>query len=217
MIGALIFDMDGVIVDSNPVHRDVWEEYNRLHGIETTAAMERWMYGKRNDQIVREFFGRDLPEAEVQAHGAAKEKLYRERMSGRLEQSLVPGVAAFLDRHAGRRIGLGTNAEPANVDFVLDAELSGGRRLRRYFEAAVSGEDVEKPKPDPEIFLRLALLLGAEPADCVVFEDSESGVAAAKAAGMRVVGIRTTHRELKSDFAVDDFLAPELEEWIGGQ
>ena len=77
---ALIFDMDGVLIDSNSVHRRAWEEYNRRHGVETTEAMQQRMYGKRNDQIIRDFLGEHLTDSEVFAHGAAKEALYREMM-----------------------------------------------------------------------------------------------------------------------------------------
>jgi len=89
---ALIFDMDGVIVDSNPVHREAWEVYNRRFGIETTEAMQRRMYGKRNDEIIRDFMGTHLNDAEVFEHGAAKERLFREMIGSRVEAFLVPGV-----------------------------------------------------------------------------------------------------------------------------
>ena len=73
---ALIFDMDGVILDSNPIHREAWRLFNRRFGIETDEAMESRMYGKRNDEIVRDFFGADLDPGLVAAHGAAKESLF---------------------------------------------------------------------------------------------------------------------------------------------
>src|SRR5579859_5486854 len=112
--------MDGVIVDSNPVHREAWAAYNRRFGIETTEAMHQRMYGKRNDQIVRDFFGPNLTDAEVAAHGAAKEALYREMMRPTLAAALVPGLRDFLEAHRHMPLGLGTNAEPANVKFVLE-------------------------------------------------------------------------------------------------
>src|ERR1051326_9012956 len=94
---APIFDMDGVIVDSNPAHREAWAAFNRQYGLETTDEMHARMYGRRNDQIVRDFFG-DLPAEEIVARGAAKERLYREMISGRLEQMLVRGLRPLLDR-----------------------------------------------------------------------------------------------------------------------
>src|SRR5689334_5943085 len=92
---ALIFDMDGVLIDSNPVHRAAWEMFNRRFGLETTEAMHQSMYGKRNDDIVRNFFG-ELPEEEVVSRGAAKEIIYREMIAGRIESFLVPGIREFL-------------------------------------------------------------------------------------------------------------------------
>src|SRR5438270_12726146 len=97
-IRAFIFDMDGVIVDSNPLHRAAWTEYARRHGVQTTESMQTRMYGKRNDDIVRLFLGDYLTDAEVFEHGAAKERVYRELMGPRLTEALVPGVRDFIAR-----------------------------------------------------------------------------------------------------------------------
>jgi beta-phosphoglucomutase family hydrolase len=207
---AIILDMDGVILDSNPVHRDAWRDYNRRFGILTGETMLERMYGKRNDQIVRDFFGPGLTAAEVAEHGAAKERLYRQLMAGRLEDALVPGVREFLARYAAAPLGLATNAETANVDFLLDTA-----GLRRYFKVIVDGHQVRMPKPDPEIYLRAAELLEIPARDCIVFEDSFGGLEAARSAGMRTVGVKTTHELLPdADLAVDHFLSPELEPWL---
>lgn len=210
---ALVFDMDGVIVNSNPLHTQAWREYTRGWNIDVGGDLAERMYGLRNDQIVRDFFGLHLSDAETAAHGAAKERLYRQMMEPKLPEALVPGVREFLDRHAGQPLGLATNAEPANVEFVLDRG-----NLRKYFQVVVDGHQVQHAKPDPEIYLRAAELLSVNPHSCIVFEDSYSGIAAARAAGMRVVGLRTTHRELPgADFEVDDFLDPRLESWLQAQ
>lgn len=210
---ALILDMDGVIIDSNPLHRQVWAEYNRQFGIETDEAMQRRMYGRRNDDIVRDFFGAHLSDEEVRAHGAAKEQLFRETIRPVIHEALVPGVREFLDRHRRQPIGLATNAEPANVEFLLDAA-----RLRPYFRAVVDGHQVPNPKPYPDIYLRVATLLGAAPDDCVVFEDSFTGIEAARAAGMAVVGVRTTHEDLRGvDLEIRDFNSPKLERWLANR
>src|SRR5579862_167210 len=210
---ALIFDMDGVIVDSNPMHRESWRAYNRRFGIETDEAMQQRMYGKRNDEIIRDFFGSDLTEAQVAEHGAAKERLFREMMAPRLEESLVPGFTRFLQDRNGAPAGLATNAERANVDFVLDGISIGNIPLRSCFRAVVNGQQVSRPKPYPDIYLRVAELLGYDPRNCVVFEDSHSGAEAAHAAGARVVGLRTTHKSFKNiDLTVDDFRSLELKQ-----
>jgi beta-phosphoglucomutase len=212
-IRAFIFDMDGVIIDSNPCHRDAWREYTRRYGVEMTDAMQLRMYGKRNDEIIRDFLGPDLDDAQVFAHGAAKEELYRELMRPRLESALVPGIREFLARHSDIHMAVATNAEPANVDFVL--ESTG---LRPFFHTIVNGHQVVNPKPHPEIYLRAAGLLGAAPADTVVFEDSYTGVEAGLAAGMRVIGVTTTHHDLPGvSLAIADFHDPALEAWLAGR
>ncbi|MCL4402777.1 MAG: beta-phosphoglucomutase family hydrolase [Acidobacteria bacterium] len=207
---AMVFDMDGVIIDSNPMHREAWRIYNLRFGVETTEAMHQRMYGKRNDEIVRDFFGAHLSEEEVFAHGAAKERLYREMIASSIEQALVPGIRGFLDQLRGSPLGVATNAEPANVEFILEA--SG---LRRYFRVIVDGHQVRKPKPDPEIYLLASQRLQTSPPNCIVFEDSLLGIEAARAAGMRTVGVKTTHREFSAvDLAIDDFSSAELEPWL---
>jgi len=202
--------MDGVIVDSNPVHRESWAAFNRRYGVDTTAAMHQRMYGKRNDEIVRDFFGADLPPDEVAARGKAKERLYREMVADRLEEILVPGIRQFLERHRGTPMGLASNAEPENVSFLLDRAGLGP-----YFQAVVDGHQVRNPKPFPDIYLRAAALLSVAPANCIVFEDSHSGVAAAVSAGMRVIGLRTTEVNLPgTHLTIDNFGSTELEPWL---
>jgi beta-phosphoglucomutase family hydrolase len=210
---ALIFDMDGVIVDSNPVHCRAWAAFNRRYGLETTEAMLQGMYGKRNDQIVRDYFGDGITPEEVAERGLAKERLYREMITGRIEEMLVPGLRAFLERYRHLPMGVGTNAEPENVALVL--EETG---LRQYFGAVVDGHQVRHAKPHPEVYLRVAELLETDPADCIVFEDSHSGVAAAVAAGMRVIGIHTTYGNLSgTSITIDNFLSGDLELWLQAQ
>jgi beta-phosphoglucomutase len=149
----------------------------------------------------------------VRAHGAAKEQLFRETIGPVLNAALVPGLRAFLDRHPHQPLGVATNAEPENVDFLLDTA-----RLRPYFRAVVDGHQVARPKPHPDIFLRAAELLGTPPKDCVVFEDSFTGIEAARAAGMAVVGVRTTHDKLPGvDLEIRDFMSPALEPWLANR
>lgn len=209
---ALIFDMDGVIIDSNPVHTQSWSQYLLRFGIQLDN-LEARMYGRRNDEIVRDFFGAGLSEREVSAHGAAKEDLYRELMLPQIRRRLVPGVVQFIHSLPAVPLAVGTNAEPANVDFVL--AHSG---LAGLFRVIVNGHQVRHPKPHPEIYLKAAALLETPPADCVVFEDSLAGVEAARASGARVIGVKTSHTELPAvDFAIDDFTSPELVPWLSQQ
>jgi beta-phosphoglucomutase family hydrolase len=206
----LIFDMDGVIIDSHPVHRKAWEVFNRGFGLEMTTAMEERNLGKRNDDIIRDFYGDGLSAAEVAARSAAKEEMYRHMVRGRVEDLLVPGLRAFLERHRDAPMALASNAEPENIALLL--EETG---MKAYFQVVLDGHQVSRPKPDPEIYRRAAELLGVAASRCVVFEDSLAGVAAGRAAGMAVIGIRTTFGNLPgTDLTVDDFLNGDLDPWL---
>lgn len=210
MVSAFLFDLDGVIVDSNAVHVLAWERYLARWGRSLPPHPEALIFGRHNDDIVRDLFGDGLSPSEVAAHGAAKEALYRELMRPLLRGRLVPGLVEFLERWSAMPMAVASNAERANVEFVL--EESG---LKPYFRVALDGRQIRRPKPDPEIYLEAARQLGAVPACCVVFEDSPSGVAAARAAGAQVVGICTTYKELPGvALAVRDFRDPELETWL---
>ena len=205
---AWLFDVDGVLVDSMPLHTEVWQVYLDRLGLKIADVAGR-MHGKRNDDLVRDFFGPGLTDDEVFHHGAAKESLYRELMAPRLEQLLVPGLRQFLDRHPDVPKAIGSNAEPANVNFVVD-----GANLRKHFRVFVDGMQVKNPKPHPDVYLRAADLLHTDPRHCVVFEDSPAGVAAGRAAGARVVGVET-HEPLDGvDFRIRNFLDPALDEWL---
>ena len=208
---ALIFDLDGVIVDSMPLHAYSWKLYLERHELDPADMVER-MHGKRNDEIVAAFWGNELTPAENFQHGAAKEALWRKLMAPALENHLVPGIRSFLARYAEAPIGLGTNAEPANAEFVLSKA-----NLRPLFKVIVDGMQVAKPKPWPDVYCRASDLLGVAPANCIVFEDSPTGVEAAKAAGMRVVGIQTHVQLAGVDFACRNFLDPALDAWLDTQ
>ena len=155
---SLVFDLDGVVIDSMPLHTEAWRVYLDLLGI-TSTDIEGRMHGRRNDEIVAHYFGAGLSPAEVFEHGAAKERLFREMMRPQLRSHLVPGLTNLLDYANGVRIGLASNAEPANIDFVLD-----GAGLRQRFDVIVDGHQVKRPKPFPDIYVKTAELLETTPA-----------------------------------------------------
>ncbi len=200
------------MIDSNPLHGLVWREYLKSFAISADEIDTR-MQGKRNDEIVRELFGPSLSDNEVFAHGAGKEALYRARMTPQIEAHLMPGLRPFLERNRTLPLGVGSNAEPANLTLVLD-----GAGLRPYFGAVVDGHQVAKPKPAPDIYLRVAAELGIAPVNCVVFEDSASGIAAGRAMGARVVGVCRFGRHLpETEVTIRDFTDPALAGWLAIQ
>jgi beta-phosphoglucomutase len=211
---AFILDMDGVIINSTDLHTRAWEEYLLRHGRKDDSLMAR-MLGKRNDQIVHDIFGTELSPDEAMEHGFAKERLYREMMEPVFAEQLVPGVVDFIwsVTDAGIPLALATNAEPLNVDFVLD-----GAGVRDCFRAIVDGHQVEHAKPAPDVYLEAARRLGVETKNCIVFEDSPGGMTAARAAGARLVALLTTMENAPlADLAVPDFHHPDLAEWLERQ
>ncbi|MBS1874360.1 MAG: HAD family phosphatase [Acidobacteria bacterium] len=208
---GLIFDLDGVIVDSMPLHTETWLRYLARFNV-PSDDLERRMHGRRNDDIVRDFFGAHLTPEEVFRHGAEKEALFREIMRPQLAEHLAPGAVDFVTRHAGVPMAVASNAEPANIDFVL---VDSG--LRRYFRAVVDGMQVERPKPFPDVYLKAAAELGIAPSNCIVFEDSPVGVRAAREAGARVVGVETHEALDDVSFRISDFRDAGLEAWLSTQ
>ncbi len=209
----MIFDLDGVLIHSMPLHTTAWEQYLAGLGVHV-AQMERRMHGRRNSELVRDLLGNHLADDVVFEHGAAKERLFREMLlAAELNAYRVPGIAEFLERHRDIQKAVGSNAEPANIDFVLDRF-----GLRQFFPVTIDGSQVSRPKPFPDIYLKAAEKLQTAPANCIVFEDSPTGVEAALAAGMRTVGVETTPTEFHGiDLRIKDFLDPRLEPWLASQ
>lgn len=207
----MIFDLDGVLIHSMPMHTEAWRQYLDRLGVLAGDDLETRMHGKRNSELVRELIDPNAAEDVAFEHGAAKERLFRELLLQRdLEQFRIPGLQTFLDHHADVPKAVGTNAEPANLKFVL--ERFG---LARYFPVTVNGSQVARPKPFPDIYLKAAELLKVSPESCIVFEDSPTGVTAGLAAGMRVVGIESTPTTFQGvSLQVPDFRDPRLEAWL---
>ncbi|GAB3336935.1 HAD family phosphatase [Larkinella ripae] len=186
---AAIFDMDGVIVDTNPHHRIAWRKYFERCGKPLTDAdFVRYVSGKHNDDILRHLFAdRTLSVVESRQLAAEKEALFRELYLPDITP--VAGLPEFLQllRKTGIVTAVGTSAPVENLDFVMDA-----LNLRGYFDSLLDESKVTRPKPDPEIYQKAMQSLGVEPPESVIFEDSATGIRAAKAAGAYVVGLATT-------------------------
>jgi beta-phosphoglucomutase family hydrolase len=186
--GAFIFDMDGTLVDNMSFHERTWLELLAGRGVAVTAEeFHRRASGRTNPDILREFLGDRLEEDEVAEWTERKEALYREAYAPHLQA--IAGLHGFLEsaHRLGVPLAVATSGTPGNVEFVLD-----GLRIGPLFATVVTGDEVARGKPDPEMFLTAAERLGVEPASCLVFEDSRAGVEAAIRAGMRVVVLATT-------------------------
>jgi beta-phosphoglucomutase family hydrolase len=206
MLKGLLFDMDGVLVNNLEVHRAAFAEFFRRYGVERSFDELSRVFGKGNDDIMGELMPKEVVErVGIRELGYEKEAIYREIYAPIIEPQ--PGLLAFLAEaeEAGLRSAVGSSGYRVNVDFVLDK-----CRIRSYFEAIVAGDEVTRCKPDPEIYLTAAAKLGLRPEECVVFEDAEAGIEAAKRAGIKVVALATTFsREFlegtEADAIVGDF------------
>jgi len=180
--------MDGVIVDSEPRHekavREVLEEigHGSNHGLRISDYI-----GRSDQEVWRDFIARNRPRQNLDQLMAMKRARTVEIL--RREQPFFPGVLAFIERLAAHcPLAVASGSEREVVEAVL-----GLTNLRRFFSAVVTGSEVPRGKPAPDIFLQAARLLGVEPEDCWVIEDSKPGIAAARAAGMRVLALTHTH------------------------
>ncbi len=210
---AILFDMDGVIVDSDPYHRPAWFEFSQKYNPDLSKEqVSKIMHGRTNQDIISEIMGRDMSAEEIDKYSEEKELIYQKLIEPKIKE--VRGFTSFIRTLGDMKRNIATSAPPMNIDFVL-TKLG----IAKYFDKSliVNSSMVTKGKPDPEVYLKAAERLGVEPSDCLVFEDSPSGVKAAKNAGMKVVGVATTiptnrlTNELQTDFAINDFTEINLE------
>jgi HAD superfamily hydrolase (TIGR01509 family) len=186
---AILFDWDGVIVDSSAAHELSWEQLAAEERRPLPPGHFKAGFGKRNEIIIPEILGWTHDLDEVRRLSLRKEALYRAIIRARGIAPLPGAVellAALAAAHVPTCIGSSTHRE--NIETILD--VIG---LRARFVGMVTAEDVTRGKPDPEVFLRAAAKCGVSPARCVVFEDAFSGLAAALAGGMKRVAVATTH------------------------
>jgi beta-phosphoglucomutase family hydrolase len=213
---AAIFDWDGVILDSSRHHEESWERLAKEEGKILPEGHFLRGFGRRNVEIMRDLLQWSDDLQEIQRLSLRKEELYREVVEDWGIQSL-PGVRTWLERleQAGIPCAIGSSTEQKNVQLGL--RLLG---FESFFQTAITAEHVQRGKPAPDVFLQAAKKVGIDSRRCVVFEDAPSGVEAARAAGMKVVGVTTTHpgghlegvdREVAR---LDELKTSELSDWF---
>ena len=207
---AIIWDVDGTLVDTAEQHFRAWTRFAAEIDRPFTRADFAATFGMRNPEIIRKLFFPDADAEQCRILGDRKEDLYRASVREEGTQ-LLPGVAALLAGFAaaGWPQAVGSSAPPGNLDLLL-----GLTNTRRYFAAVVTGDDVQRGKPDPEVFLTAAAKLDVTPDRCVVFEDAVAGVEAAKVGKMKCVAVTFVghHSADKLLAAGADWVVGSLEE-----
>jgi beta-phosphoglucomutase len=187
---AFLFDLNGTMIDDMEYHLEVWYDVivNDLGAKLTREEVKLQLYGKSQEVLMRIFGEQKFSSEQLDKICIEKERKYQRLYRPHLD--LLPGLFLFLEQSYERKIkmAIGSAAIPFNIDFVLD-----NLKIRHYFAAVVSADDVVKSKPDPETFLKAADMLGVDPSSCIVFEDAPKGVEAALNAGMKAVVITTMH------------------------
>jgi len=205
---AAIFDMDGVIVVNMHIHEQAFFEFGKRYGKNVDHEFfVTQITGSTNEKIMPKIFG-PISDEEIKAYSLEKEALFREIYKPQLK--LTEGLAEFLDYLYAKNIkmAIASNAPKENIDFIVE-----GLKLEKYFPVCLNGNSVANPKPAPDMFLKAAELLGETPANSIVFEDAPGGIRAAHEAGMRSVGVLTSHTKEELSYAswfIEDFTNPVL-------
>ncbi len=198
---AVLFDFDGVLVNTGAYHRLAWIDLAKRENLEFSDEFFESTFGMQNYQIIPDMTKRKLSREEIDALSDWKETRFRELITGGIET--LEGVQELLAalKADGIRIAIGSSTPRVNLDFLL-----GRAGLEGKFDAEVSGEEVRNGKPAPDTFLKAAEKLNMAPGKCVVIEDAVTGVKAAKAAGCKVIAITTTRKReelFEADMIID--------------
>lgn len=186
---AVIFDLDGTLIDNNSYHIEAWKIFYRKLGRE--YSVEEYLKninGRINKDIFNYLFGGSLTDDEIKKYSEEKEALYRELYAAHIKP--INGLMGFLEELHQQSISkaIATSGQGPNIDFMFQHI-----DIRKYFASVIDATQITNGKPHPEIFLKAAASVQADPSRCIAFEDSIAGIRSAKSAGMKVIGLATTH------------------------
>jgi beta-phosphoglucomutase len=208
---AVIFDMDGVIIDSHPAHRTAWRKFLHELGKDVSESdLDFILDGRKRADILRYFLG-DLSEADLERHGKHKDEFFKQVS---IDVNPIPGVLALLTKLEARKVpmAVATSATESRARSTLSH-----LRLTERLKVVVTGSDVKEGKPDPAIYQLTCSRLNVDPNDAVAFEDAVSGVQAASKAGLRCIGVSNDTyaeklRQAGAQMVIPDFVDTSVEQ-----
>ena len=205
---SVIFDLDGTLIDNNSFHLKSWKKY--LENIGRNISDEEYnanFNGRTNRDVIQYIYGKNLNDEEILKYSLEKEAVYREIYQPYIKP--LTGLIELLEILHRKNIpmAIATSGIQPNIDFMFRHIP-----IQKFFKAVVNSSHITNGKPDPEIYIKTALLLGVPPKNCLVFEDAVVGIKSAKAAGMKVIAVATT--QPKEDLDSADMIINDYEEFV---
>ncbi len=187
---CVIFDMDGVLADTGPIHFESWVKVAEEIGVEFTKIMFEQTFGQKSTTITRKLVGSEVDQVLIENWANLKEGYYREMIKDKLVP--LPGVIRIINKLKSKqfKLAIGSSGPPKNVDLLLNQ-----LKIKAFFDITITGADVKRGKPEPDVFLIVAEKLKIKPENCIVIEDAPVGIEAAKRAGMKSIALTTTHNK----------------------
>ncbi len=211
-IKAVIFDLDGVIVSTDECHYNGWKQLADQEGIYFDKEINERLRGvsrMESLEIILERAGKKYTQEQKLEMAARKNEYYKELIKELTPDNILPGVSVFLADLKNRGIKIAIGSSSKNSPLILK-----GIGLDNYFDAEADGNDITRSKPDPEVFLVAAKRLGIPPENCLVVEDSEAGIDAALAAGMKVLGVGFASGIARATIRANDLSSVNAEDII---
>jgi beta-phosphoglucomutase family hydrolase len=187
---CIIFDMDGVLADTGPIHYESWVNLAKELGLEFSRNFFENTFGQQSPAIIRKFLGQEVDTAQIIEWSNHKESYYREMVKDKLKP--LPGAIEIIKdlKSEGFRLAIGSSGPPENVELLLTT-----LKIKKCFDVIATAAEVKKSKPEPDVFLYVANRLEINAKNCIVIEDAPVGIEAANRAGMGTIALTTTHNK----------------------
>ncbi|MCJ7647940.1 MAG: HAD family phosphatase [Candidatus Lokiarchaeota archaeon] len=200
---AVIFDVDGVLADTGPIHYESWVKMANEIGKTFKKSYFEATFGQQSVPITRQLVGRNVDQNLVEKWAQLKEQYYREMVKDKIKP--LPGVIGLIEvlKSMNFKLAVGSSGPPENVELILKS-----LKIEFFFDTIITAAEVKNGKPSPDVFLIAAQKINVKPQNCVVIEDAPVGIEAAKRANMKCIALTTTHDIV--DLRIADMIVQDL-------